>query len=424
MMQPLLRALAASTLFACSGPATTTGTGQHTIDHDEAPSASRLAIDIEHTDFARNPQLLGRLRESPHGYFRFIHRQFLTAVCTDFADSLDSAPPVNLHGDAHLEQYAVTDLGRGLTDFDGATTGPALLDLVRLGVSVHLAMRAHGWTGEEDAVFDGLLDGYREGLFATDDTPIPDEPRVVRRIHEGFVANPQRLTDVVDEMMQPVPDATQRAIADAMDSYVQVQHEQDPHLADRFFDVERIGRIDLGIGSALDEKFLIRVRGETEAPEDDAVLEAKEVISLAGIPCIQASPEPDPFRILLGQARIAYQPFPYLGFIRAMGTTLWIHGWTNHYHEVSIEEYESPEELAELAHDIGVQLGRGHVNAIAYPLDLQLRRSQGLYLEEHGAQLHDAVRTLATETIATWEAFVRETDDHPSLIATSGEEAP
>ena len=42
-------------------------------------------------------------------------------------------PTVTLHGDPHLEQYAVTDAGRGLTDFDDASKGPAILDLVRFG---------------------------------------------------------------------------------------------------------------------------------------------------------------------------------------------------------------------------------------------------------------------------------------------------
>jgi Ser/Thr protein kinase RdoA (MazF antagonist) len=42
---------------------------------------------------------------------------------------------VNLHGDAHLEQFAVTDASFGLIDFDDAVGGPAVIDLLRFGVS-------------------------------------------------------------------------------------------------------------------------------------------------------------------------------------------------------------------------------------------------------------------------------------------------
>lgn len=387
-------------------------------EEPDREAANPLLIDVEETDFSRNPDLLHRLRQNPHAYFRFIHREFSTAVCREFGDAMADAPPVNLHGDAHLEQYAVTDLGRGLTDFDGATTGPGLLDLARMGVSIHLTAAMHDWEDQEGVLFDRLLSGYHDGLFAAEDAPLPPDPAVVRRIRESFEANPRHLTDYVDEMTHPVSEAQERALREGLVPYVQLQHEEDPSLPDGFFEVVSIGRIDLGIGSALNQKYLFRVQGPTDAPGDDVVLEAKEVLSLAGIPCIQASPEPDPFRILVGQARIAYRPFPHLGFIRAMDTLFWMHGWTNHYHELKVDEsYQSPEELAELLYDVGIQLGRGHVNSIASPLDLQLRRSQASFIEQHGDQLRAATERLATRTTETWEEFMTLTEHHPALEA-------
>lgn len=375
-----------------------------------------LAIDVDNTDFARNPALLQRLRTGPHAYFRFIHQEFSTAVCSELGEYLSEAPPVNLHGDAHLEQYAVTDLGRGLTDFDGATTGPALLDLARLGVSLRLAAIHHEQLENEPQLWERLLEGYREGVFADEDDPLPAEPSGVRRIREEFEARPRRLTDTVNDMMTDVTDEEAAALREAFATYVRLQHEQDETLDEHFFDIGHIGRLDLGIGSALDEKFLFRVRGPTDAPEDDVVIEAKEVLSLADIPCIQASADPDPFRILLGQARIAYQPFPYLGFIRAMDTMFWMHGWTNHYRELKVtDHYSDLEEVSEIVYDIGVQLGRGHVRAIATPLDVQLRRTQADYIERHEEQLREAVGRLTDANVAAWERFVAQTDDHPAL---------
>lgn len=375
-----------------------------------------LAVDIEGTDFASNPDLLVRLRSGPHAYFRFIHQPFSTAVCHELGDAMLDAPPVNLHGDAHLEQYAVTDLGRGLTDFDGASAGPGMLDLARLGVSLRLASEAHGWEDAYSGLLDRLLEGYVEGLDAEEDTPLPDEPAAVRRVREDFEANPRQLTATVDDMMLPITDVEEAELRAAMGPYVQVQLEQEESLDAAFFDIVRMGRLDLGIGSALDKKYLYRVRGPSDAPEDDVVLEAKEVLSLAGIPCIQASPEPDPFRILLGQARIAYRPFPYLGYIQAMGHVFWMHGWTNRYHEMSVtDSYESAEELRELVYDVGVQLGRGHVNSIAAPLDVQLRRSQARFVETHGEHLREAIDRLTEHTRDAYRDFVARTDEHPAL---------
>ena len=50
----------------------------------------------------------------------------------------------------------------------------------------------------------------------------------------------------------------------------------------------------MGVGSALDLKFLVRVRGATGDPLDDVVLQVKQVRDLGGIPCIRTDPGADP----------------------------------------------------------------------------------------------------------------------------------
>src|SRR5688500_9784188 len=72
--------------------------------HD--PSALHRSLD--HYDFATNPDLLQRIAASPFQYFRFTNTGFAAAICAAFEDILPALPAVNLHGDAHLEQFAVT----------------------------------------------------------------------------------------------------------------------------------------------------------------------------------------------------------------------------------------------------------------------------------------------------------------------------
>ena len=125
---------------------------------------SGLVISPDLDEFSQNPKLLNRILRGPHGYFRFINEIFAEEVCVRLRDGLGWIPNVSLQGDAHLENYAITERGRGLTDFDAATIGPVVLDLVRFGVSIHLASQANGWEEEAEPIVDSFLSGYRAAL--------------------------------------------------------------------------------------------------------------------------------------------------------------------------------------------------------------------------------------------------------------------
>jgi uncharacterized protein (DUF2252 family) len=140
-----------------------------------------------------SPALVGHLRDTPRGYFRFVSRRFTQAVCAQFRDARGGFPDVNLHGDSHLEQYAVTSLGRGLTDFDESARGPSFIDLVRFGVSLELAAREKDWPGEGRRAFGAFLGGYREALKDPDING--PAPLVVTRARGAF-ARDHRLAPV------------------------------------------------------------------------------------------------------------------------------------------------------------------------------------------------------------------------------------
>ena len=98
-----------------------------------AKAADALQLDPTDPRFVGRQDLLLRLKATPHGYFRFVNAAFAAETCSLFNDVVDQMPRINLHGDAHIEQYTVTNLGRGLSDFDDCTRGKAVIDLVRLG---------------------------------------------------------------------------------------------------------------------------------------------------------------------------------------------------------------------------------------------------------------------------------------------------
>lgn len=375
--------------------------------------ANPLYIDPAVQGFSANPKVLDRVRSGPHGYFRFINVPFSAEVCRRFRSSLAHTPSSNLHGDAHIEQYAITDLGRGLTDFDDSSTGPGFIDWLRFGVSVHLACRIHDWEDRADELTEEFLRGYRDAL-RDPELAVP-EPLVVQRIRSTFSIDRKAYFGWVDSIMEPMPAEERNSLLIALQPYVEAMLAERPGLSREYFEWVKTGYLRMGIGSALDTKYLVRVRGETDDPIDDLVLECKQVRDLSGIDCVSSGKRSDAFRVLLGQARIAYQPFRHLGYFRFREHTFWVHSWVQNYKEVTIgESFRTHQELAEVVYDVGVQLGRGHVKHIATPFDRELRREQLEVLDRHEPEIERTCRELAEQTIAAWEMFCEGLDSTAS----------
>jgi hypothetical protein len=363
-------------------------------------------------DFTRNPPLLARILARPHGYFRFINTTFAETVCQEFRDDLDELPTVNLHGDAHLEQYAVTDLGRGLTDFDDSATGPPILDLMRITTSMRLAAAQHHLVDGGDGLIDAFFRGYGAALIEPD--TLPPEPAWARRARATFRHDRPRYLVWAESLMQPIDAGARDEMVRDAQPYFEVMRAQHPELPAEFFQLQSLGRLRMGIGSALDDKYLLRVHGQTGAPEDDLILEVKELRDLSGISCMRGERRRDPFRILVAQSRIAYVPYPYLGYARLQGRIFWVHGWVDNYAELGLPQVADAAELAELSEDIGVQLGRGHPKQIASPLDLQLRRAIAEMVVRLRPRIEALSRQLADRTVTAWERFRREAPALPA----------
>jgi hypothetical protein len=371
-------------------------------------------------DFSSTPGLLQRLVVSPHAYFRFVNREFTQEVCRRYQSIGEHLPALNLHGDAHLEQYAVTDSGRGLTDFDDSATGPAVVDLVRMGTSILIAAEANGWSDQREAFLRVFYDGLRRGV--TEPENRPSSPVVVERIRTGFSTDRLSLLAGMDSLMDSEAVDSTRLLA-GFDVYRQAMLVEYPDLPETFFDGKRGGRLSLGVGSALDEKYLIRIEGPTDVPQDDLILEIKEVRDLSGADCLDRRAG-DVFKILTGQSRISYQPYQYMGYIFLNprrsgedelgrefwdGSTYWVHAWMDNYVELSVDSsFASPTELSEVLYDVGVQLGRGHPKDIALPHESQLRRALTEWLEDHAVELGEAIEQMYEETMDAWRKFAQE----------------
>ena len=368
-----------------------------------------LVISADLDEFSQNPKLLDRILRGPHGYFRFINEIFAEEVCVRFRDDLGWIPNGNLHGDAHLENYAITEQGRGLTDFDDATIGPVVLDLVRFGVSIHLACRANGWEEKAEPIVHSFFSGYRAALEDTGLTIPP--PELVARIRARFTNDRAHTLAAREILMKPLG-VSRENFTREIGQFLDQMAEQYPELPPGFFEIQNAGRLKIGIGSALDEKYLFMIEGPTKARKDNVVLEMKEVRDLREISCILVS-EASPRRPILMQARLAYQPYRYAGFVifalrkgDERDKTFWVHEWADHYHELSIRtSFQTVADLHDIAYDAGVQLGLGHPKSIADSYSDHLRGRLLITVAELQERLDQTISDLTQQTIAAWQQF-------------------
>jgi len=374
----------------------------------EQPSAQRPLRPFPEALSAAPPELVERLRADAFTYFRFINRAWTARVCEAFSDVTDPAI-VRLHGDAHVEQFAVTRDAWGLTDFDDSTRGPFYVDIVRFLGSVDLATRERGWTRERDALWDRFFEGFRRGL--SDPEYRHPEPGIVRELRQQAPATRNAYLAWGENLMQPMVDATLKSVTESMDAFDRFIRPQRPDLAARYFTVVRAGWLRTGVGSAAIRKVLIRVQGPSEDPEDDVLIEAKEVANLDGLPCLEDSMMPQAIRVIAGARQLGR----FQHDILAVGPTLlvpaaagnaehwlelWVSSWEPSYRELHLSDLQSSNDLGDVAFDSGVQLGAGKVLAVR-PKTLSS-------VQELEVRLRKETSTIVEELLAGWRELSRQ----------------
>src|SRR5262245_23538576 len=185
------------------------------------------------------PQLIERLRSDPYDYFRFVNRSWIARVCDDFSSDLEGLPVVRLHGDAHVEQFALTQDAWGLDDFDDSARGPAVVDIVRFLGSIDLVARRRSWEKDRNTLFDRFVAGYRRGL--TDPHYLPPPPDIVGRLRTQAPATREALLAWAESKMQPLEDTAMKAVVAGIEAVARVVLRERPDLTPEYFSVVRAG---------------------------------------------------------------------------------------------------------------------------------------------------------------------------------------
>ncbi len=359
----------------------------------------RLSIPYDSAVFRDQPLLARRLSRSVLDYFRYTNREFVDAVCDVYADRLASMPTVNLHGDAHLEQYAISEDGRGLADFDAAAQGPPIVDLARVATSIQLA--ANGDDASARRAIEAFLAGYTRAL--EDPNATRPEPAAATRMRARFAPTKIDWLAGVEKLMVPLEKGDLSAYQASWKTFSGALLKEHPDLSPSFFTIKAGGRLNMGVGSAHAAKYLVRIEGPTSQPDDDVIMEAKELLEGSLGSCVRGA-SLDAMRVILAHSRLALTPQRLLGKVEIHGRHFYSHTWEVNYTELSCGEITSSAELAEVAEDIGLQLGRGHPKLMA-DQTLKLRRALLKTASDVGPELPATARVLAERVESGWKTF-------------------
>jgi hypothetical protein len=359
---------------------------------------------------AASPELRERLRADPFNYFRFVNHEWTARVCETFSSVLADQPTVQLHGDAHLEQYALMGDAWGLDDFDDSARGPAVVDIVRFLGSIDLAVRRRGWVRDRDQLFERFFEGYRRGL--SDPLYQPPEPDIVRvirsqsapRTREAFLA-------WAETQMVPMAETTMNAVDEAMEVFAHVVSLERSDLPDGYFGVLRAGWLNIGVGSAATKKILMRVSGPSSDPADDVLLEAKLLRGLADVHCLEIPKSRPTFRVILGNRQLgrlkhnilAAGPELDIPETAISGEHLrnwWIRSWESSYREVRLDDLRSVQDLSDIVYDSGLQLGAGITQGTDTESTLRLRSLNAITTLD--ARIRRETDRLVRDLLAGW----------------------
>ena len=352
------------------------------------------------------PALFAKLDSSAHRYARLLSNETAARTCFAFRDVRWHLPVVAIHGDAHVEQFVITPKTFGLEDFDQAGFGPSVVDLVRFGSSLHLTCREAKWACRPEDAVAAFFRAYREAI---DHPPERKLPSLVERVRARLPHDTAAWLVWADSLTQPLPPAQEKVTKTRWADFIQHLTDTQTDRPRAFYDVVRVGSLKMGIGSALETKLLFRVRGETDAPTDDMILEARVAVQPPPSSCVWRPSHGGSIHTLMFMSILGPrtpQVFGTVSLDDAPGAPeYWLQAWEPGYYELPLSDIESQAELEELAVDAARQLAGYFWTHFPEPLRLHQRYVQLRAFDLVDLRARALAKVMADDTVAAWQQF-------------------
>ena len=354
-----------------------------------------------------DPGQITKIDGSAFRYFRMLARPYEVRTCEAFKDVRWTLPVVAVHGDPHVEQFVVTSETYGVEDFDQSGYGPAVVDLVRYAASIELAARELAWSCNAGQAIGKFFTAYRAAL---DKAPAPPRPpAVVDRLRKRAPQGRREWLQWVDQQMIPLPAADEARARTAWLTFRDLQRAVRPDRPASFFDIVRVGVLKMGLGSALERKLLVRVRGPSAEPDDDVVLEARAGEPAGASGCVWRPDHGNALHVLTFMALLGPrmpEVLGYVGFAEGAQTRpFWVQSWTPGYVELDVSDVKTQDELDELAEEAANQLAGHFWERMPEQLRLYQRYAQLNAFDLTRERATKLARDLAQETTVEWERF-------------------
>jgi len=396
----------AAVLVAVAGAVCLAAAASQT-DTSGSQFGQRVSLRLDRAALRAQPggsALVEKVDGSAFLYFRLLAQQFAARTCYAFRDLRARLPFVAVHGDAHLEQFVVTEDWFGLTDFDRAGFGPAVVDLVRYAVSIHLACREAAWPCDANQAVSAYIAAYGAAL----DRPVTRvEPALVRRVRAP--QDRQRWFEWAEGLMQPLSIEEQRLLATGWARFLALMEATAPERPESFYRIVRAGIVRIGIGSGLEPKTLIRIAGPTDAPDDDLILEGRITTPPDPRDCISRPATGGSLHALMFTALLSQRLPDVFGFFPREGARkeeeIWIQSWDPGHRELLLADLRGQADLNELATDAATQLAGHFWTTFPEQLRGHQRFAQLRALELTDQRARTLASDLARETVSEWERF-------------------
>jgi hypothetical protein len=262
------------------------------------------------------------------------------------------------------------------------------------------------WKCDADASINAFFRAYRESL---DHEPKRKLPSVAERVRRRVPQTTEAWLTWADGLTQPLAPSIDALARKRWKEFSKLLFEAQPDRPLAFYDVVRIGSLQMGVGSALETKVLLRVRGATDSPSDDVILEARATSQPATNACAWRPAHGGSLHTLMFMSLLGPRMPQVFGTVvldeSKAAPEFWVQAWEPGYYELALGDIESQADLDELAVDAARQLAGHFWTRFPEPLRVHQRYAQLEAFDLVGARARALARGLADEVIAGWTHF-------------------
>lgn len=313
---------------------------------------SLLGLDSSHAD--RLTKILDNRDKAQFLFFRLIGPRLQKRLNSMF--QLESVPPVFIHGNPHIDNFARTLTGAGMVDFDRSRLGPYVWDILRFLSSLHLRKDSPGKSFLSKKVLDYFFDGYHNHFDNSDlhyEIPFFIKTIIPKKHELTCMAYAEKEGKWVKRLRKNPLRKDDKKALEIFKLYLESRNEE--RLL-RIFEISEIGTSVGSLGKTHYIYHLVPTKGEES--RDHILIDIKETYTEEDDNWFKNPTEHHGLRMIKASNLYAPGVEQRLGHCTYKNVQFW--GREIPIFNTKIKDALNEIEQRDLAYCVGTQLGRGH----------------------------------------------------------------